>query len=177
MSGLTSAAGLDALSWSKDQLERPMRKLNLSLIAVLAAGFVLTACGGGVEVGVEIPPQQQADFDLGAKLNGQWLTNVDVFPDEQQTIQVQVGDVLELDSSGPVAWETVAGNSAGIPTQAGTTVLYGGAAFTETVSTPGQLVFAISSAQPLVAPVPLTIYATSLDDAYQTARIDLVVTN
>ena len=27
------------------------------------------------------------------------------------------------------------------------------------------------------APVPLTIYATSLDDSYQTARIDLVVTN
>jgi len=157
-------------------LERPMRKLTLSLVAVAAAGLLLTACGGGVEVGVEIPPPQ-ADFDVGAKLNGQWLGDVDVFPDDEQTIQVQVGDVLELDSSGPVAWETVAGNSAGIPTQAGTTVLYGGAAFTETVSTSGQLVFAISSAQPLVAPVQMTVYATSLHDAYQTARIDLVVTN
>jgi len=155
-----------------------MRKLNLSLIAVLAAGAVLTACGGGVDVGIEIPPPPpQANFDIGAKLNGQWLHGIDVYPDDEQTIQVQVGDVLELDSSGPVAWETVAGNSAGIPTQAGATVLYGGAAFTETVSSPGQLVLAISSAQPLVAPVPLTIYATSLDDAYQTARIDLVVTN
>jgi len=153
-----------------------MRKLTLSLVAVAAAGLLLTACGGGVEVGVEIPPPQ-ADFDVGAKLNGQWLGDVDVFPDDEQTIQVQVGDVLELDSSGPVAWETVAGNSAGIPTQAGTTVLYGGAAFTETVSTSGQLVFAISSAQPLVAPVQMTVYATSLHDAYQTARIDLVVTN
>lgn len=152
-----------------------MRKLTLSLVAVAAAGLLLTACGGGVEVGVDIPPQ--ADFDVGAKLNGQWLGGVDVFPDDEQTIQVQVGDVLELDSSGPVEWETVAGNSAGIPTQAGTTVLYGGAAFTETVSTSGQLVFAISSAQPLVAPVQMTVYATSLHDAYQTARIDLVVTN
>jgi hypothetical protein len=157
-------------------LERPMRKLSLSLVAVAASALLLTACGGGVEVGVEIPPPQ-ADFDVGAKLNGQWLGDVDVFPDDEQTIQVQVGDVLELDSSGPVAWETVAGNSAGIPTQAGTSVLYGGAAFTETVSTTGQLVFAISSAQPLVAPVQMTIYATSLHDAYQTARIDLVVTN
>jgi hypothetical protein len=155
-----------------------MRKFNLPLIAVLAAGLLLSACGGGVEVGVEIPPPPpSAAFDLGAKLNGQWLTNVDVFPDEEQTIQVRVGDVLELDASGPVSWEIVAGTTAGIPTQAGTTVLYGGAAFTETVSTTDQLVFAISSAQPLVAPVPLTIYATSLDDAYQTARIDLVVTN
>jgi len=153
-----------------------MRKLSLSLVAMAASGLLLTACGGGVDVGVEIPPPQ-ADFDVGAKLNGQWLGDVDVFPDDEQTIQVQVGDVLELDSSGPVAWETVAGNSAGIPTQAGTTVLYGGAAFTETVSTSGQLVFAISSAQPLVAPVQMTVYATSLHDAYQTARIDLVVTN
>jgi len=157
-------------------LERPMRKLSLSLVAMAASGLLLTACGGGVDVGVEIPPPQ-ADFDVGAKLNGQWLGDVDVFPDDEQTIQVQVGDVLELDSSGPVEWETVAGNSAGIPTQAGTSVLYGGAAFTETVSTTGQLVFAISSAQPLAAPVQMTIYATSLHDAYQTARIDLVVTN
>lgn len=154
-----------------------MRKSTLCLLAVLTAGVLLSACGGGVEVGVEIPPPPSADFDLGAKLNGQWLNNVDVFPDEEQTIQVQVGDVLELDSSGPVAWETVAGTTAGIPTQAGTTVLYGGAAFTETVSTHDQLVFAISSAQPLVAPVQMTVYATSLYDAYQTARIDIVVTN
>lgn len=160
-----------------NSLARPMRKLSLSLLAVVASGFLLTACGGGVDVGIEIPPPPSADFDVGAKLNGQWLHGVDVFPDDEQTIQVQVGDVLELDSSGPVSWETVAGNSAGIPTQAGTTVLYGGAAFTETVSTSGQLVFAISSAQPLVAPVQMTIYATSLHDAYQTARIDLVVTN
>lgn len=155
-----------------------MRQLHLCLTAVLAAGAMLTACGGGVDVGIEVtPPPPQADFDIGAKLNGQWLHGIDVYPDDEQTIQVQVGDILELDSSGPVAWETVAGNTAGIPTQVGTIVLYGGAAFTETVSSSGQLVFAISSAQPLVAPVPLTIYATSLDDAYQTARIDLVVTN
>lgn len=154
-----------------------MRQLKLSLIAVLAASVVLTACGGGVDVGVVVTPPPQANFDIGAKLNGHRIHRIDVYPDDEQTIQLQVGDILELDSSGPVAWETVAGNTAGVPTQVGTTVLYGGAAFTETVSTPGQLVFSISSTQPLVAPVPLTIYATSLDDAYQTARIDLVVTN
>lgn len=160
-----------------NSLQHPMRKLSLTLVAVVTSGLLMTACGGGVEVGVEIPPPPNADFDIGAKLNGQRLHGVDVFPDDEQTIQVQVGDVLELDSSGPVYWETVAGNSAGIPTQAGTTVLYGGAAFTEAVSTRDQLVFTISSAQPLVAPVQMTIYATSLHDAYQTARIDLVVTN
>lgn len=153
-----------------------MRKLLLLPLAVLACGLLLTACGGGVDVGIVFPPPN-AEFDVGAKLNGQWLGGVDVFPDDEQTIQVRVGDVLELDASGAVDWETVAGNTAGIPTQAGTTVLYGGAAFTETVSTPYQLVFAISSAQPLPAPVQLTLYATSRHDAYQTARIDLVVTN
>ena len=154
-----------------------MRKRLLLPLAVLACGLLLTACGGGVDVGVEIPPPPHAAFDVGAKLNGQWLGDVDVFPDDEQTIQVRVGDVLELDASGAVDWETVAGNTAGIPTQAGTTILYGGAAFTESVSTPYQLVFAVSSAQPLPAPVQLTVYATSRDDAYQTARINVVVTN
>jgi len=154
-----------------------MPKFKLSLFAAISTAFMLTACGGGVEVGIEIPPPPQADFDVGATLNGRWLSYVDVFPDEEQTIQVRVGDVLELDASGPVAWETVAGTSAGIPTESGATVLYGGAAFTETVSTPRELVVAISAAYPLAGPVPLTIYATSLHDAYQTARIDLVVTN
>jgi len=153
-----------------------MRQLNFSLACVLVASLFVAGCGGGVDVAVEIPPPPSAAFDIGATLNGQRLAGVDVFPDDDQTIQVQTGDVLELDSSGPVSWETVAGTAAGIPTQSGATLLFEGVAFTETVSTPGQLTLAISASQPLVAPVPITIYATSLDDAYQTARIDIVVT-
>jgi hypothetical protein len=153
-----------------------MRNIILSLASVLTAGFLLTGCGGGVDVGIAVPPPPSAAFDVGAKLNGYPLANIDVFPGEEQTIQVQTGDVLELDVSGPVFWETVAGSTAGVPTQTGTSVLFDGVAFTETVSTPGQLVLAISASQPLTAPVPLTIYATSQDDALQTARIDIVVT-
>ena len=153
-----------------------MRSLTLPLACVLTAGFLLTGCGGGVDVGIDVSPPSAA-FDLGAKLNGYPLTNVDVFPDQDQTIQVQTGDVLEIDASGPVSWETVAGSTAGIPTQSGSTVIFDGVAFTETVSTPGQLTLAVSASQPLTAPVPLTIYATSLDDASQTARIDIVVTH
>ena len=153
-----------------------MRRLTLPLACVLTAGLLLTGCGGGVEVGIDVSPPPSAAFDVVAKLNGYPLTNVDVFPDQDQTIQVQTGDVLELDASGPVSWETVAGTTAGIPTQSGATVVYGGVDFTETISTPGQLTLAISAPQPLAAPVPLTFYATSQYDANQTARIDIVVT-
>jgi len=152
-----------------------MRNFLLPLASVLTAGLFLTGCGGGVEVGIDVSPPPSAAFDLGAKLDGQPLAGIDVFPGDEQTIQVQTGDVLELDTSGPVSWETVAGSTAGIPTQTGATVIYQGVAFTETVSTPGQLVLAISASQPLVAPVQMTVYATSLDDAFQTARVDIVV--
>jgi hypothetical protein len=154
-----------------------MKSLNLSLLGVLAASLLLSGCGGGVDVTVEVPPPPVAAFDLGAKLNGHPLVDVDVFPDEEQTIQVRVGDTLELASSGPVSWETVAGSSAGVPTESGGTLLFEGVAFTETLSTPGRLVLAISADQPLLLPVPVTVYATSLDDYTQTARIDIVVTN
>ena len=155
-----------------------MKRLNLSLTCLLITSLFLSGCGGGVDVAVEIPPPPPtAAFDLGAKLNGHPLANVDVFPDEEQTIQLQVFDTLEVDSSGPVSWEIVAGSSAGIPTQSGGTLLFEGVAFTETLSTSGQLVLAISAAQPLAGPVPVTLYATSLDDYTQTARIDIVVTN
>jgi len=153
-----------------------MRYFIVPLASVLTAGLFLTGCGGGVEVGIDVPVTPNAAFDVGAKLNGIPLTSIDVFPDEEQTIQVQTGDVLELDSSGPVSWEMVAGSSAGIPTQTGSSVLFDGVAFTETVSTAGQLVLAVSASQPLTAPVPVTVYATSRDDAWQTARIDIVVT-
>lgn len=154
-----------------------MKRLNLSLGCLLVASLFVSGCGGGVDVAVEVPPPPPSAFDIGAKLNGQPLVNVDVLPDEEQTIQVRVGDTLELDSSGPVSWETVAGASAGIPTQSGGTLLFEGVAFTETLSTSGQLVLAISASQPLDVPVPVTVYATSLDDYTQTARIDIVVTN
>ena len=154
-----------------------MKRLNLSLTGLLIASFFVSGCGGGVDVAVVVPPPPTAAFDLGAKLNGRPLINVDVFPDEEQTLQVRVGDTLELDSSGPVSWETAAGSSAGIPTQSGGTLLFEGVAFTETLSTSGQLVLAISAGQALVAPVPMTVYATSLDDYTQTARVDIVVTN
>lgn len=153
-----------------------MRKLSLSLAGVLLTGVLLTACGGGSVDVVITPPPPSAAFDVGARLNGQRLHGVDVFPDDEQTIQVQTGDVLELDASGPVTWETQAGTAAGIPTQTGGTFLYQGVAFGEAVSTPGQLILSISASQQVLAPVTMTVYATSLDDAYQTARIDIVVT-
>ena len=155
-----------------------MKRLNVSLIGLLIASILVSGCGGGVDVAVVVPPPPStAAFDLGAKLNGRPLVNVDVFPDDEQTIQVRAGDTLEIDSSGSVSWETVAGSSAGIPTQSGGTLLFEGVAFTETLSTSDQLVLAISAGQTLFTPVQVTLYATSLDDYTQTARIDIVVTN
>lgn len=157
-----------------------MRRLPFTLASVLLSTLLVAGCGGGADVGVVVtapPPPPTAAFDVGAQVNGTPLAGVDVYPDDQQTIQVRAGDTLELDSTGPVSWETVAGSTAGVPTQTGGTLLFGGAAFAEAVSSPAQLVFVISASDPLVAPVSVTVYATSLDDPLQVARIDIVVTN
>ena len=56
------------------------------------------------------------------------------------------------------------------------TVLYGGAVITETLTTNARFA-ASTSGGPLGAPVTLTLYATSLDDANLFATINVVLTN
>ncbi|MFL6695708.1 MAG: hypothetical protein ACJ8GJ_00990 [Vitreoscilla sp.] len=155
-----------------------MRLSNVSTACALATALLLAGCGGGVEVGIEVPPPDRGpDFDVIALINGQRLSGVDVFPGETQTISIVAGDSFELDTDGPVYWDLSAGGSAAVPAAAGTTFVYQGAALNETSVGRTLLVLASSSNAAPGSTIPITITVTSRDDTSQYATIQLLVTD
>ncbi len=155
-----------------------MRNFNISLACVLTASLFVAGCGGGVDVGVVVPPGDNGpDFDVVAMIDGQRLSGVDVFPGEAQTISVVAGDSFELDSSGPVFWDLSAGNSSEVPASAGSTFIYQGAAVNETSVGDSHLVLAVSSSAAAGSSIPITVTVTSQNDPSQFATINLLVSN
>jgi hypothetical protein len=155
-----------------------MPKLNTSLACVLIASLLVTGCGGGVEVGIVVPPPDNGpDFDVVAMIDGQRLSGVDVFPGEAQTISVVAGDSFELDSSGPVFWDLSAGNSSDVAASAGSTFIFQGAALNETSVGDSHLVLAVSSSAAAGSSIPITVTVTSKFDPSQFATINLLVSN
>lgn len=114
-------------------------------------------------------------FDIGVLVAGQPLAGVGVLPGYQQTIYLAVGQTFELDSTGPVAWTVVVGG-ASVP-ESGATIDYGGATIQEVLTTTTHFAANTWAFASLVAPVQVTLYATSLLDASQVATINLILTN
>ncbi len=155
-----------------------MRNLNISLACVLLASLFVAGCGGGVDVGVVVPPADNGpDFDVVAMIDGQRLSGVDVFPGEAQTISVVAGDSFELDSSGPVFWDLSAANSSEVAASPGSTFIYQGAALTETSVGDSHLVLAVSSSAAAGSSIPISVTVTSTNDPSQFATINLLVSN
>lgn len=155
-----------------------MLHLKVAIPSAVLAGLILSGCGGGVDVGVVVPPPANVpDFDVIALINGQRVSGVDVFPGESQTISVVAGDSFELDSSGPVYWDVSAGNSAPVAAQAGSTFIYGGAALSETAVGDSHLVLGTSSTAAPGSSIPIDITVTSQNDSSQVSRITLLVTD
>ena len=147
-------------------------------IAIVALVIMLSGCGGGVEVGVTVPVTPAGpDFDIGALINGEPISHLDVLPGDTETISVVAGDAFELDSSGPVYWDFSAGGSADIPAATGGAILFEGATLHETVVNASQLVLSVTSDAPPGSSVPVTIYVTSQIDSSQFATINLLIQN
>ena len=140
----------------------------------VSAAVALSGCGGGGDGGgAYVPPPPV--FDIGILVAGQPLAGIAVLPGYQQTIYLAVGQSFELDSTGPVAW-TVTIGGASVP-QSGATVYYGGATIQEVLTTTTHFAANTFASAPLVAPVQVTLGATSLLDASQVATINLILTN
>jgi hypothetical protein len=169
-----------------------MRSIKVFLGGLLVSSTVLlTACGGGVDVGVNgviagggsisanvhVPLifAQYDDFDLIMLANGRQVPGVQVFPGEAQTVFLPVGQTFLLDSNGPVTWNV---QVAGSPiVGVGNTISYGGATVNETLRTSLQIGGSTFASGLLVAQVPITYIATSVYHPDQVARITIVLTN
>jgi hypothetical protein len=146
----------------------------------VSATLFLTGCGGGsVTVVAEVPPPPPPAFDLVMFANGVQLPGVELFPGEEQTVYLPVGQAFLLDSSGPVAWSAaVAGSPVVLPGVNGT-ISYGGATILQTQITNFQFRAStfLTNPIPLPAPVPTVFFATSLNDPHQVAKLNIVLTN
>jgi hypothetical protein len=146
---------------------------------LVSATLVLSGCGGGsVDVVVDASPPPPA-FDLIMFANGVQLPGVELFPGEEQTVYLPVGQTFLLDSSGPVVWSAAVAGSAVILPGVGGTIMYGGATIMQKETTNFQLrasTFFTNFAQ-LPVPVPTVFFATSLSDPHQVAKINIILTN
>jgi hypothetical protein len=147
---------------------------------LVSATLVLTGCGGGsVDVAVVVAPPPPA-FDLVMFANGVQLPGVELFPGEEQTVYLPVGQTFLLDSSGPVVWSAaVAGSAVPLPGVNGT-ISYSGATILQTRLTNfefGANTYRTNPSLSLPAPVPTVFFATSLNDPHQVARLNIILTN
>ena len=90
------------------------------------------------------------------------------------TINVPVGQSIELDASEPVVWTLYVGNTA---ISGNSTVVYGGVEVRVTALTASRVAIDTYSPDVLVQSVPITLIATSTYDSAQVATAYIYITN
>jgi hypothetical protein len=141
----------------------------------VAATLGLAGCGGGGEVVIDAPPVvvavpvvvPAAAFDIIMFVNGQKIPGVALKPDQEQDVDVPVGNNFELATSGPVAWTVVVG---GVIVQAptGSIINYG-------LITNVRYAANTRQVGPMANPVVVSLIATSLTDPRQEAQLNVVL--
>ena len=140
---------------------------SAAVVAALALGLTLSACGGGADGGVT--------FDIGVVVAGQPVSGVVVQPGGVQGITISAGQSIELDASESVQWTLEVGGSA--VTGNNTSVYYQGVTITETALSSSRIALDTSAAFFLPAPVPIRLIATSTFDSAQVATVNVLITN
>jgi hypothetical protein len=156
-----------------------MRAITAFFSALLvSATLLLSGCGGGgsVDVAVEIPPVQVADFSIVMFANGQQVLGVNLPPGAEQDVDITAGTNFELVATGPVAWTVVVGGAI-VNAPAGSTISYAGATIVPTLITNARYAASTGRVGFLSSPVVVSLIATSLVDSRQEAQINIVVNN
>jgi len=146
-----------------------LMRTSFALTISLAAMLSVTACGGGGSASG--PP-----FDLSVVIAGQVVGGMVIGPGSPQNLYISAGQSLELDASEPVVWSLEVG---GVVVQNNSaTVHYAGASITETALSPSRIALDTSADfPPLLAPIPITLTATSTIDLAQVATVNVLISN
>jgi hypothetical protein len=162
----------------------------MRLNRVVAAGFIalgalaLAGCGGGASVGtdggvgvniVALVPPPPPDFQISALVSGLPVARFRLFPGDESTLFIPVGQTFEFDSTRPVVWTLVVGGNA-IP-GVNNTIDFAGVTIQQLAITPNRFVASVYAGRPLASSVPIEIFAASPDDPDSFAKIDVVFTN
>jgi len=149
--------------------DRRLIRTLFARTASLAALLSLAACGGGGSV-------SRLPFDLSVVIAGQVVGGMVIGPGSPQNLYISAGQSLELDASEPVVWSLEVG---GVVVQNNSaTVHYAGASITETALSPSRIALDTSADfPPLLAPIPITLTATSTIDLAQVATVNVLISN
>jgi hypothetical protein len=142
---------------------RAGRALAASVLAALT--LTLAACGGG--------GGGSGSLDVAVVVGGQTVDTVNQ-GGQASTINVPVGQSVELDASEPVVWTLYVGNTS---ISGNSTVVYGGVEVTVTALTASRVAIDTYSPYALTQSVPITMVATSTYDSAQVATAYIYITN
>ncbi|MEX8520741.1 MAG: hypothetical protein AB3X44_19735 [Leptothrix sp. (in: b-proteobacteria)] len=140
---------------------RAGRALAASVLAALT--LTLAACGGG----------GSGSLDVAVVVGGRTVDTVNQ-GGQASTINVPVGQSIELDASEPVVWTLYVGNTS---ISGNSTVFYGGVEVQVTALTASRVAIDTYSSYALTQSVPITMVATSTYDSAQVATAYIYITN
>ena len=140
----------------------------LAAAVVIAGAALLTACGGGGD------DSGAASVNIGVFVAGQPQSDLVVSQGGSTSLALFAGDSVILDAQEPVIWTLFVGGAA---VGTGVEVFYAGLNLTATRLDAYTVALDTFADFPLVAPVAVTMVATSTFDSALVARVDILVTN
>lgn len=148
---------------------RPARRASRWRAGVLttAAAMVVSACGGGVEIG-------HGDFFVDIVVGGLFVSDTRIAPGGSTSLAIRAGQSIKLDARESAYWTLYVGGAA-VPS--GVPVYFAGLDVTATAISASAVNVTTFSVFGLRAPVPITLVATSTFDAAQVATVHILVTN
>ncbi len=137
-------------------------------VATLMAALLLSACGGGSDVGTT------GNFNIGVTVGGQFFSDTLVASGGSLDLAVPVGKSIIFDAGEPVVWTMYVGGSV---ISGGVQLHYAGADITATTLSSYAVVLDTYAPYLLQRPIPITLIATSTYDSVQVATVNLLITN
>ena len=148
--------------------KRPPGQRWIRAVAICAAAWSLSACGGGGYA------DSAGNFNIGVTVGGQFAGATPVAAGGSLDLAVYAGQSVTLDAGEPAVWTMYVGGSA---VSGGAEVYYAGANIRATILNRSSVVVDTYAAYRLPASIPITLVATSTYDLAQVATIHLLITN
>ena len=140
----------------------------IGVVAICAAAWSLSACGGGGYV------DSQGNFNIGVTVGGQFVSDTPVASGGSLNLAVRAGQSVILDAGEPAIWTLYVGGTA---VSGGARVFYAGAEITATTLSQSRVAVDTYAAFLLPASIPVTLVAKSTYDSAQVATVNLLITN
>jgi hypothetical protein len=146
----------------------PRGHRSIAVVAVCAAAWSLSACGGGGYA------DSAGNLNIGITVGGQFVSDTPVASGGSLDLAVHAGQSVTFDAGEPVVWTMYVGGSA---VSGGAQVYYAGANITATLLSPSSVAVDTYAAYLLPASIPIALVATSTYDSAQVATVNLLITN